>query len=223
MRQMNFLNKKRNMLTSKQLSDALAEKEDRTFLKGGVQKNYTNNTQEPYTEYKYIKGYSSNSDNGNGENSGGGQMSLSEGLGWANKIKGFFGNSGGASAGAGVGASAGAEAGAAASGSSAAGGASGGGGGTPWGAIAGVARTGYDTIMDKDGKDYSDLEQGVIYPLQGAAIGGSYGGGWGALGGALYGLGYAFKDDIGLKDNDWLTTVLFPIGMGDEHQGLIQL
>ena len=98
-----------------------------------------------------------------------------------------------------------------------------GGGGMPWGAIAGVAKQGYNYITDQDPSEYSDLEQSTIYPLQGAAIGGSYGGGWGALGGALYGLGYSFKDDVGLKDNDWLTTVLFPIGMGDEHKGIIQV
>jgi len=197
MRQKNFLNKKRNARTFKYLSNALAEKEDKTFLRGGVQKNAYSNTQEPYTEYKYIKNYSSN-DNDGGESSGNGQMSLTQGLGLMNSTKGYAG-SGTGSGGSGAGSS------------------------VPWAAIAGAARQGYDTIMDKDGKDYSDLEQGVIYPLQGAAIGGSYGGGWGALGGALYGLGYAFKDDIGLKDNDWLTTVLFPIGMGDEHEGLIQL
>ena len=38
---------------------------------------------------------------------------------------------------------------------------------------------------------------------------------WGALGGALYGLGYSFKDDLGLKDSNFLTQMLFPIGMGD--------
>ena len=36
-------------------------------------------------------------------------------------------------------------------------------------------------------------------------------------------LGYSFKDDLGLDDNDFLTTMLFPIGMGDEHNGIIQL
>lgn len=97
------------------------------------------------------------------------------------------------------------------------------GGGMPWGLIAKTAKSGYNLATDKDDSEYSDLEQTMIYPVQGAAIGGSYGGGWGALGGALYGLGYSFKDDVGLKDNDWLTTVLFPIGMGDEHEGIIQL
>lgn len=190
MRQMNFWNKTRNNYTTQKLADTLADKEDRTFLRGGVQKNdysSNNNTFEPYTEYKYTglnqnNGYDSNSE----------QMSLSQGLGLMNDIKGYVG-----------------------SGSSS-------GGGTPWGAIAGGARSGYDTIMGKDGTEYSDLEQSTIYPVQGAATGSQFGP-WGALGGALYGLGYSFKDDLGLEDNDWKTTLLFPIGMGDEHQGLIQL
>ena len=38
---------------------------------------------------------------------------------------------------------------------------------------------------------------------------------WGTLDGALYGLGYSFKDDLGLKDSNFLTQMLFPIGMGD--------
>lgn len=97
-----------------------------------------------------------------------------------------------------------------------------GGGGTPWGLIGKTAKTGYNFISDKDDSEYSDLEQSTIYPLQGASVGAQFGP-WGAAGGAAYGLGYSFKDDIGLKDNDWLTTVLFPIGMGDEHQGLIQV
>lgn len=98
-----------------------------------------------------------------------------------------------------------------------------GGGGTPWGAIASGVKTGYDTIFDKKDEngydDYSDMEEAIIYPLQGAAAGSSFGP-WGALGGALYGLGYSFKDDLGLEDNEWYTDLLFPIGMGDEHQGL---
>lgn len=97
------------------------------------------------------------------------------------------------------------------------------GGGAPWGAIAGFGKNAYNYITDKTPSDYSDLEQTIIYPTEGAAKGYSYGGPWGALGGALYGLGYSFKDDIGLKDNNWFTDILFPIGMGDEHQGLIQL
>lgn len=204
MRQMSFWNKNKNKFDTQQLANTLAQKEDRTFLRGGVTKNdyANNNVQEPYTEYKYT---SFNYNNDNNDTSGGQQMSLSEGLGTMNKIKGFAGKFGGGS-GAGAGSGAG----------------SGSGGGTPWGAIAGVAREGYDTIMDKDATEYSDLEQSVIYPTQGAAIGSQFGP-WGALGGALYGLGYSFKDDLGLKDNDWKTTLLFPIGMGDEHQGLIQL
>jgi hypothetical protein len=95
-------------------------------------------------------------------------------------------------------------------------------GNTPWGAIASFAKSGYNTISGKNDKDYSDMEQSMIYPLQGASKGASFGP-WGALGGALYGLGYSFKDDIGLKDNNFLTNILFPIGMGDEHKGFIQV
>lgn len=100
------------------------------------------------------------------------------------------------------------------------------GGGAPWGAIASGVKTGYDTLFDKKDEngydDYSDFEQTMVYPGMGAAYGSSFGP-WGALGGAAYGLGYSFKDDVGLKDNDWLTTLIFPIGMGDEHEGLISL
>jgi len=103
------------------------------------------------------------------------------------------------------------------------GGSSGGGGGVPWGAIANGVKSGYNTILDKKDEngydDYSDMEETIIYPLQGAAQGSALGP-WGALGGALYGLGYSFKDDIGLENNNWLTDLIFPIGMGDEHQGL---
>lgn len=85
----------------------------------------------------------------------------------------------------------------------------------PWGAITNTSKGLYNGISGKSPKDYSDTEQAVIYPLQGAANGFSVGGPWGALGGALYGLGYAFKDDLGLKDNNFMTQLLFPIGMGD--------
>lgn len=95
--------------------------------------------------------------------------------------------------------------------------------GTPWGAIADFAKTGYGAVTGHNDSNYSDFEEPFVYTLQGAGKGASLGGGWGALGGALYGLGYGFKDDIGLKDNNWLTTMLFPIGMGDEHKGLIQV
>lgn len=98
-------------------------------------------------------------------------------------------------------------------------GGSSGGGGTPWGAIGTAAKSGYNSILGKNDADYSNMEQSIIYPLQGAAQGSALGP-WGALGGALYGLGYSFKDDLGLKDNEWYTDLLFPIGMGDEHQGL---
>ena len=85
---------------------------------------------------------------------------------------------------------------------------------TPWGAIGAVAKQGYNTISGKDDKDYSDLEESIVYPLQGASIGASFGP-WGALGGALYGLAYSFKDDLGMKDSNFLTKMVFPIGLGD--------
>ena len=80
-----------------------------------------------------------------------------------------------------------------------------------------IGKQGYNLISGKNDKKYSDLEEAIIYPLQGASIGASYSGGnpWGALGGALYGLGYSFKDDLGLKDSNFLTQLIFPIGMGD--------
>lgn len=84
----------------------------------------------------------------------------------------------------------------------------------PWAAIAGLAKKGYNSISGHDDKEYSDLEEGVVYPLQGAATGSMFGP-WGAAAGALYGLGYSFKDDLGLKDSNFLTQMLFPIGMGD--------
>ena len=88
------------------------------------------------------------------------------------------------------------------------------GGGVPWAMIGSLAKGGYNSISGKDDKDYSDTEESIIYPLQGASMGASFGP-WGALGGALYGLGYSFKDDLGLKDSNFLTQMLFPIGMGD--------
>lgn len=97
----------------------------------------------------------------------------------------------------------------------------GGGGGTPWGNIASFGKSGYNAISNKDDKDYSDLEESVIYPLQGAATGSQFGP-LGAAAGALYGLGYSFKDDLGLKDDNILTNLLFPIGMGDGG-GFIEL
>ena len=88
------------------------------------------------------------------------------------------------------------------------------GGGVPWAMIGGLAKGGYNSISGKDDKDYSDTAESIIYPLQGASMGAQFGP-WGALGGALYGLGYSFKDDLGLKDSNFLTQMLFPIGMGD--------
>lgn len=89
-----------------------------------------------------------------------------------------------------------------------------GGGGTPWGAIAGAGKNTYNFITNKTPSEYSDTEQSIIYPLQGAAMGSRFGP-LGAAAGALYGLGYSFKDDIGLKDSNFFTKLLFPIGMGD--------
>lgn len=89
-----------------------------------------------------------------------------------------------------------------------------GGGSVPWAAIGSLAKGGYNSISGKDDKDYSDLEESIVYPLQGASIGASFGP-WGAAGGALYGLGYSLKDELGLKDSNFLTQLLFPIGMGD--------
>lgn len=85
---------------------------------------------------------------------------------------------------------------------------------TPWGAIGAIGKQSYNLFSGKDDKDYSDLEESIVYPLQGASVGASFGP-WGALGGALYGLGYSFKDDLGLKDSNFLTQLIFPIGMGD--------
>lgn len=87
-------------------------------------------------------------------------------------------------------------------------------GNTPWGAIGSVAKSTYNNLTGHNDGNYSDVEESVIYPLQGASKGAMFGP-WGALGGALYGLGYSFKDDLGLKDSNFLTQMLFPIGMGD--------
>jgi hypothetical protein len=85
---------------------------------------------------------------------------------------------------------------------------------TPWGAIGSVAKGGYNAITGHNDKDYSDLEESIIYPLQGASKGAAFGP-WGALGGALYGLGYSFKDDLGMKNSNFLTQMIFPLDMGD--------
>ena len=42
------------------------------------------------------------------------------------------------------------------------------GGGVPWAMIGGLAKGGYNSISGKDDKDYSDVEESIIYPLQGA-------------------------------------------------------
>lgn len=87
-------------------------------------------------------------------------------------------------------------------------------GNTPWGAIGSFAKKGYKAFTGHDDSNYSDLEESIIYPLQGAAKGSMFGP-WGAAAGALYGLGYSFKDDLGLKDSNFLTQLLFPLDMGD--------
>ena len=87
-------------------------------------------------------------------------------------------------------------------------------GSTPWSTIANIGKNLYNGIRKKNDKNYSDVEESIMYPLQGAAAGSSLGP-WGAAGGALYGLGYSFKDDIGLKDSNFLTQLLFPLDMGD--------
>lgn len=97
------------------------------------------------------------------------------------------------------------------------GGSSGGGSSVPWAAIAMAAKGGYNKLSNKTDKDYSDVEEAIIYPIQGAAMGSSYSGGnpWATAGGAAYGLGYAFKDDLGMKDSNFLTQMVFPIDLGD--------
>lgn len=89
-----------------------------------------------------------------------------------------------------------------------------GGGKTPWALIGALAKTGYNKLSNKTDKDYSDTEESIIYPLQGASMGAQFGP-WGALGGALYGLGYSFKDDLGMKNSNFLTQITHPIDMGD--------
>lgn len=124
-----------------------------------------------------------------GSNAGAGTLgssSASSAASGATKTGGLFGGSGGA----------------------------GGGGNVPWAAIAKVAKEGYNGISGHDDEEYSDVEESVIYPLQGAAMGSTFGP-WGALGGALYGLGYSFKDDLGMKDSNFITQITHPIGMGD--------
>lgn len=94
---------------------------------------------------------------------------------------------------------------------------SGGGSNVPWAAIAMAAKSGYNKLSNKTDKDYSDTEEAIIYPLQGAAMGNSFSNGnpWATAGGALYGLGYSFKDDMGMKDSNFLTQMIFPIDLGD--------
>jgi hypothetical protein len=92
------------------------------------------------------------------------------------------------------------------------------GGGTPWALIGSLAKGGYNKLSNKTDKDYSDTEEAIIYPLQGASMGAQFGP-WGALGGALYGLSYGFKDDtnkwVGIKEGSFWDKLRHPIGMGD--------
>ena len=137
---------------------------------------------------------------------------------FGNEASSLFGgyNIGGSNAGAGTLGSSGASSAATEAGKSGGlfSGGSGGGSSVPWAAIAKIAKEGYNGISGHDDEEYSDVEESVIYPLQGAAMGSMFGP-WGAAGGALYGLGYSFKDDLGMKDSNFLTQMLFPIGMGD--------
>ena len=137
---------------------------------------------------------------------------------FGNEASSLFGgyNLGGSNAGAGTLGSSGASSAATEAGKSGGlfSGGSGGGSSVPWAAIAKIAKEGYNGISGHDDEEYSDVEESVIYPLQGAAMGSMFGP-WGAAGGALYGLGYSFKDDLGMKDSNFLTQMLFPIGMGD--------
>ena len=87
-------------------------------------------------------------------------------------------------------------------------------GNTTWGAIGSFAKQGYKGLTGHDDKNYSDMEESIIYPLQGASKGAMFGP-WGALGVALYGLGCSFKDDLGLKNSNFFTQMLFPFDMGD--------
>lgn len=90
-------------------------------------------------------------------------------------------------------------------------------GGAGWAMGADMGKNLYNSLSGKTDKDYSDTEESIIYPLEGAAKGYSYGGPWGALGGAVYGLGYSLKDDLGLKDSNFFTKMLFPIDMGGDY------
>jgi len=90
------------------------------------------------------------------------------------------------------------------------------GGGTPWGAIGSFAKTGYNTLTGHDDKNYSDVEQEIVYPLQGASMGAGIAPPWGAIIGALYGLGYGFRDDLGfIRNNKWLDDMVFPIKLDE--------
>lgn len=90
------------------------------------------------------------------------------------------------------------------------------GGGTPWALVGVLGKSAYNGITGHDDKNYSDTEESIVYPLQGATIGASLGPVGAAIGG-LYGLGYSLKDDIGLKDSNFMTKALFPIDMGGDY------
>lgn len=101
-------------------------------------------------------------------------------------------------------------------------GGSGAGGSVPWAAIGALAKGGYNSLTNQTDKDYSDTEESIIYPLQGASLGAQFGP-WGAAGGALYGLGYSFKDDMGLKDSNFFTKMLYPIDLGGDYADWLSL
>jgi hypothetical protein len=89
---------------------------------------------------------------------------------------------------------------------------------TPWAAVGMGAKGLYNNITGKTPKEYSDVEQSIIFPMQGASMGAQFGP-MGALIGGLYGLGHSFKDDIadkiGLSEDNFLYKLWDPIGMGD--------
>lgn len=101
-------------------------------------------------------------------------------------------------------------------------GGSGAGGSVPWAAIGALAKSGYNSLTNQTDKDYSDTEESIVYPLQGASLGAQFGP-WGAAGGALYGLGYSFKDDMGLKDSNFFTKMLYPIDLGGDYADWLSL
>jgi len=227
-RKVRFNNKDRNKSTLQSLSQALSSRDKTTINTGSINPVQSTSQKEDDISggasnlvsngLKLGKVLYDNYQGGGGEGSGLFASAANDYISGSGASNGIFGDaansyiSGGASSGGSlVGDAIGSEVG---SGAGSSGGGGFGGGGVPWAMIANVGKGLYNNISDKTPEDYSDTEQAVIYPLQGAANGSMFGP-WGALGGLLYGLGYAFKDDIGLKDSNFFTQMLFPIGMGD--------